>query len=414
MKYRIHTREDPMPVRLTADYIKSLQLPAGKSKLSVTDLDQRGLVLDVLPSGSYFQYRYTINGRQRSISIGRAGVLTLKEARAKAAEYERRIASGTDPQQERQQVRETPLYSAFVNDKYMPHVKTYKRSHYTDQIYLRNHILPVFGRLRMSEIRKSDVVDFINRKREEGLAPSTVNRLLVLIRFSFNLALNWETAGVTDNPARGVKQFKENNKVERHVSDDDVLRLKAAMQQSINPMLEPIVTMLLVTGARKGEVLNARWEDIDMRNQVWRIPMSKSGHTRYVPLTPYVISAIGLAKKTLARLIGEDKASRCPWIFANPKTGKPFVSVFYAWDTARRKAGLPQLRCHDARHSYASTLVNNGVPIYEVQKILGHQHIRTTERYAHLAPERLHASAGVGSQRFAGLLGLSRDEAVTV
>lgn len=81
--------------------------------------------------------------------------------------------------------------------------------------------------------------------------------------------------------------------------------------------------------------------------------------------------------------------SQLETIFPNPPTGKPYVSIFYSWDTARKAAGLPDLRVHDLRHSFASFLVNAGRSIYEVQELLGHSDIRTTSRYAHLSRERL-------------------------
>ena len=98
-----------------------------------------------------------------------------------------------------------------------------------------------------------------------------------------------------------------------------------------------------------------------------------------------------------SNVLGGCKGSTGP-SSVNPKTGKPFVSIFNAWNTVRKKAGIENLRIHDLRHSFASALVNNGVPIYDVQKLLGHQSISTTERYSHLAPERLRSSASAASQ----------------
>ena len=400
-----------MPDKFTHDFIKSLKLRPGQSKLSVTDAEQRGLVFDLLPSGGYFQYRYTFNGRQRSISLGRFGPITIKDARAKAAQHERSIALGQDPKEERRQLRETPLYKDFLLGQYMPHVKSYKRSHGTDLSVIRNHILPVFGHLRMTDIRKVDINEFVRKKVEEGMAPGTINRFVVLIRYSFNLAKQWETPGISMNPASDVRPLRENNKIERYLSDEEAMRLKDALSTSINPMLPVIVAMLLVTGARKREVLDARWEDINFLHEVWRIPTSKSGQARHIPLTEPVLRLLDLAKHRLTEVMGEAKAAKCPWIFPNPKTGQPFVSIFFAWNTARIKAGVPDVRIHDLRHTFASTLVNHGVPIYEVQKILGHQHIRTTERYAHLCADRLQVSASVAGHRFAGIWGLSPTQA---
>ena len=82
----------------------------------------------------------------------------------------------------------------------------------------------------------------------------------------------------------------------------------------------------------------------------------------------------------------------CEWVFPNPDTGKPFASIFYAWDRARRLAGLADVRLHDLRHSHASFLVNSGRTLYEVQHILGHTQVKTTQRYAHLSHETLLAA----------------------
>lgn len=94
----------------------------------------------------------------------------------------------------------------------------------------------------------------------------------------------------------------------------------------------------------------------------------------------------------------------CPWPFANPKTAKPYVSIFASWDTARINAGLPEVRTHNLRHSYASFLVNAGRTLYEVQKILGHTQIKTTQRYAHLSKDTLIAAANEAARSMPNML----------
>jgi integrase len=83
------------------------------------------------------------------------------------------------------------------------------------------------------------------------------------------------------------------------------------------------------------------------------------------------------------------------YVFPNPDTGKPYVTIFYAWNTARQCAGLPDVRIHDLRHSFASILINSGRSLYEVQHLLGHTQSKTTERYAHLQRETLLKAANV-------------------
>jgi site-specific recombinase XerD len=86
--------------------------------------------------------------------------------------------------------------------------------------------------------------------------------------------------------------------------------------------------------------------------------------------------------------------------FANPKASKPFVSVFVAWNTDRKSVGLSDVRVHDLRHSFASWLVNSGRTLYEVQHILGHTQVKTTQRYAHLSQDTLLDAANGSKQLF--------------
>jgi len=143
-------------------------------------------------------------------------------------------------------------------------------------------------------------------------------------------------------------------------------------------MLQYIVPMLILTGARKREVLDAKWTEFDMAHKQWRVSVTKAGKPRYIPLSDGVL-------QMLATMPHNDS----PWIFPNPKTHKPYVSIFCCWNTARKLAGMPDVRMHDLRHSFASFLVNAGRSLYEVQKILGHTQIKTTQRYAHLSQDTL-------------------------
>jgi integrase len=108
-----------------------------------------------------------------------------------------------------------------------------------------------------------------------------------------------------------------------------------AVKKSPNKVLPFIIGMLLLTGARRGEVLHAKWEDFDTKTMTWRIPISKSGKARHVPISTGVINILD----TIPRI------QDCPYVFANPKTKEPFVQPFQAWDTARKKLVYLKYAC---------------------------------------------------------------------
>jgi integrase len=209
-----------------------------------------------------------------------------------------------------------------------------------------------------------------------------------MMRYIFNLAIRWEVPGIKANPCSRVPLLEVNNKRERYLNQEEAKRLYDAVCESENGMLKFIVPMLILTGARKREVLDAKWEDFDLNRRIWRIPTTKAGKARHVPLSDGALHLLS----TMPR---NDKD---PWTFANPDTGKPYVSVYCAWHTARTKAGLADVRMHDLRHSFASLLINSGRTLYEVQHLLGHTQVKTTQRYAHLSQDTLLAAANSASQ----------------
>ena len=150
-----------------------------------------------------------------------------------------------------------------------------------------------------------DVIAFHHGMRATGYALGTCNRCLVLLRYAINLAARWKIPGVTSNPTKDVPLFEENNKKERYLSQDEAQRLYEAVRQSDNSMLQFIVPMLILTGARKREVLDSKWEDFDLARRQWRIPVTKTGRPRHVPLSDGVL-------QLLATVPRDD----CPWVFA--------------------------------------------------------------------------------------------------
>lgn len=204
---------------------------------------------------------------------------------------------------------------------------------------------------------------------------------------SFELAARWNIPGGHTNPVRGIPRPKFNNGRERYLTAAEAERLQKAVAGSSNPQLKHIVGLLLLTGARKRELLSAKWEHVDLERKSWHIPDSKTGKARYVPLSQ---PAIAMIEKL-------PKYEKCPWLLPNPETKEPFVDIKRAWDTARIEACLPGLRIHDLRHSAASFMINAGIDLFAVGRILGHADHQSTMRYSHLANDTLMAAVEAGA-----------------
>lgn len=373
---------------LTQKFVDSAPLPPGKQRENFYDTECPGLCLEVRPNRRSYHLRYR-NHRSKWVQrrIADANSLKLTEVRPHANQLKGRIALGEDPFEEQAALKNVPRFGQFVKDEYLPYAKSYKRSWYTDETILRNHILPFIGRLHMDEVTRGHIVKLLSKHRQTH-QPASTNRVLILTRFVYNCAIKWEAHGVVKNPSNQIESFPVNNKRERYLTNDEAHRLLKTLEQSDTIMLKYIVTMLMLTGARKSEVVNAQWKDIDPAMRLWRIERNKSGKTRFVPLSNAVLQLL----EQVPRFEG------CPHIFPNPKTRKPYQFIYHAWNTARRRAGLEDVRIHDLRHSFASFLINNGRSIYEVQRILGHTQITTTQRYSHLSRESLlEAADTVGS-----------------
>ena len=376
-------------VALNSQFVKSAQCPEGKRKTEYFDTICKNLSLEVRAAGgkTYYRRYRDDRGRIRQIKLGDERVLSLADARRLADKIGHQVAMGCDPLEKKQLARQVPTLTQFIDERYLPFIKTYKRSWDCDVSLLKNHLLPRFGGRYMDEITRQDIVKMHHDRRAAGAAPGSANRLLILMRYIFNLAIKWDVPGIKANPCKGVPLLEVNNKKERYLSVEEAQRLYEVVCQSENAMLKYVVPMLILTGARKREVLDAKWQDFDFSRRVWRIPMSKSGRARHVPLSDGAMTLLS----TMPRKPG------CDWAFANPDTGKPYVSIFYAWNAARKQAGLSDVRLHDLRHSTASFLVNAGRTLYEVQHILGHTQVKTTQRYAHLSQDTLLAAANAAT-----------------
>ncbi len=377
-------------IKLDATTCLTATCEPGKRKTDYYDTHTTGFVLEVRSTGGgTFHLRYfDEHGRQRQHKIGALGDITFAEAQKAAKRLRSEVTLGGDPAAKKADKKAIPTYATLAA-QHLAFAKSYQKAPGNTESVLRVHILPRWGRLRLDEITSQAIATWFAEKHASGLAPATVEKIRITFNRSFELALKWGMAGIKSNPVRGIPRRKFSNARERYLTATEAERLRKAVAASANPQLSSIVGLLLLTGARKSELLQAQWQHVDLERKVWFIPTSKTGKSRHVPLSQPALDCID----QLARFAG------CPWLLPNPETRKPYSDIKRAWTTARAVAGLPDLHIHDLRHSAASFMINAGIDLYAVGRILGHADHQSTQRYSHLANDTLMKAVEAGAAK---------------
>ena len=285
------------------------------------------------------------------------------------------------PGQKRRTKAAKKTLRAFVEDIYLPHMRLRKRSWTVDARLASRFIYPTFGNREIRNIRAIEVERWLDRLTNK-LAPSSCNRVLAVFKTICSLAVRQGIVPASASPCSGVFSLKLQTPRERYLSPNEAVRLMTILEQSERQEAQAL-RLLLLTGARKSEILKARWENVHLDLHMISVPISKSGKTRYIFLSD-------AARDILAGLKSRGKS---PWLFPGRSSRKPISDIFAYWKEVRDKLNLADVRIHDLRHTFASFLVNAGHTLYEAQKMLGHADPRTTMRYAHLGQDALVTAA---------------------
>ena len=382
-----------MPVlQLSPQFLKTLAVEPGKSRTEFCDSDVKGLYAEARatsPGIGTFYLRYKDEGgTTRHLRLGNTDTLSLSMARKLAADKKAEIRQGSNPSMERKAEKQIPTLKQFVEEQYAPYCKVRKRSWHTDELRFNQRLYPAFSEFRLDRIWTRQLIDFHSDLREvHKLAPATCDHFIKLIRHVFNMAIKW---GVVDkNPATKMSLFNADNKVENIMDETQLQRLLLVLATHPNRPACRIAMFLLSTGCRLNEALQAEWSQIDWTQKVWRIPAlnSKSKRMRPVPLN-----------ESAMEILEQVRNDSPQWVFFNPATGTHYKGL-PAWDDLRKQAGVPWLRIHDLRHTYASLLVNSGRTLFEVQSLLGHSSPQVTQRYAHMNTKTLLDASEVASAR---------------
>jgi integrase len=376
-------------VKLAKRTVDALAPPVkGTAIVWDSDLTGFGLRLSARGRRTYLIHGRTKAGRQVMMTLGVHGAITADQARDAAKRELGRLADGTDPVEEKQLVRAAEakrlamLTVAQLCDRYLEdYAQTHKRARSLkdDKAMIERFIKPRFGGVRVPDLEQSDIAAL---HREVGKSkPYTANRILALLSKMFSLAVAWKLR--PDHPVKGIPRFQE-EKRQRFLSSAELGRLAQALAEYPYRISASAIRMLLLTGARRGEVLGMAWEQVETEPGVWVKPsaLTKQKTLHRVPLSAG------------ARQLLEDmRRYRKPgevYVFPGRGPGEHHLSeIKKAWAIVCKAAGITGVRIHDLRHTYASILASSGASLPLIGALLGHTQPSTTARYAHLADQPL-------------------------
>lgn len=396
---------NPRSAKITKRVIDALTPEVARYTVWDAQLKGFGVRVAATDTKTYVVRYRTIGGADRLLQIARHGVVTAEEARERAAAVLAQVASGGDPQGTKFERREE-LTMAGLCDLYMAEGTALKKASTLeiDKIRIARHIKPRLGRMKITDITRRDIerlmVDVgLGHIRGEA-TPRTrggihaAARTVGLLGGIFSFAIERDL--LKANPTRGVRRYKDNRR-DRFLSPAELARLGDVLTQlgtnGGDPRHLNIIRLLALTGARKNEIARLQWSEIDREQGLLRLADSKTGAK---------IIRLGTAA---LELIEGLLPNGSPWVFPDRRhADRPIANLDFAWVGIRKRAGLEDVRIHDLRHSFASAGLAGGEGLPLIGKLLGHSHIATTSRYAHLADDPLRAAADRISERVAASL----------
>ena len=361
--------------RLTDANVEKLAVSA--REYTLWDTRHAGLGVRVRPSGhrSFVYWRKGQDGAHR-ITLGSAALMKVEEARKQCLAIESGERSGLT------QRGEVPTFAEFAAG---PSRSCFERGKPTTRKVAARivtaRLLPAFGSLPLDRISRAAVTRWFDECSRT--TPGAANRALNMLSRILNHAII--CGHLQANPARGIK-WNPGAKLTRFLSGEEVRRLHHALDhhdqhgRPSRARQADVIRLLLLTGCRKSEILNLRWQDVD--GNTLNLVDAKTGPRR-----------VFLNAPTRA-ILERQRRSGSAWVFPSPRDpGRPLSTDLSLWYSVRREAGIADVRLHDLRHTFASHAVLRGIPLPVVSRLLGHRQPSMTLRYAHIGDREVEAAA---------------------
>ena len=377
--------------------LEALPTPQG-GRVYWYDTQAAGLAICVMPSGakSFYVVKF-YDGAKKRISLGKFPEVTVENARTSARELVGEIAKGNDPHAVRlakcHEQTIDGLFAFWLENAKARGVKTWGE----DENRYKRFLKP-WGNRKLSAIKKSDVAALFAKVTTEN-GRYAANRLLALVKSMFHKAPDMGFTG--PDPTAGVKKHREERR-DRFLHADELKSFFVALFAEPNATLRDLLLVCLLTGARKTNVMEMQWGQIDFATGLWRIPQTKSGKPVVIPLVGAAVAILTTRRNT---------ANGSPWVFPSRGRGNTtghITEIKERMEANRHRGETGRLPPHDLRRSLASHMAIGGTGLPVIGAMLGHSQPSTTAIYARLE-QRSHPHRG-GECRHVHVDGRQRDD----
>lgn len=372
---------------ITDKLAKALASPPKGNTITYDD-DIKGFGIRITAQGTKsFVLNYVVNGRERRLTIGQFPTWSVAAAREKAKALKQQVDQGIDPlsvkEAERKSLSVKELWAEYKK-RHIPNLVL--RAQKDTESMFTTYILPQLGPKKVKDLTGADIDDLHKEITKTG-GKTRANRVLEAFRGMINKGIRWGFC--EKNPADGFRKNPEEPK-ENYLTPSQLGDIFDKLETMPNKKAANIIRMLILTGARMGEVLKAEWSQFDLEKGLWNKPSSHTKQKRKhnVPISSELIAIL----TTMSQ-----KKDNEILIFPSD-VGQPMHDIKKPWQWLKKEIGLKDIRIHDLRHSYASLLISEGENLSVIGKLLGHTQHQTTMRYAHLMDDPLRkATSKIGS-----------------
>jgi integrase len=347
--------------KLTARSVENADAP-DKGRIEIWDTLVRGLGLRITDKGAKsWVVMYRVDGRLRRYTLGAYPTMNLSAAREQGREALIAVGKGRDPADEKIKARRAPRNAPDTVDRIVDqfiarYAKPKNRSWQETERIFRRYVIPAWGKLPITEITRRDIIALLDPIVER--APYMANRVHASVRRLFNWCLERDL--ITISPAANVKPPGVETSRDRILTDDEVRTLWATWNEVGYPF-GAVFKLLLVTGQRREEVAQMRWEEVDLDKALWTLPreQTKSDRLHEVPLSPLALDILDAVPRT------------SDYVFTTTGT-TPISGFSKAKIRSDKLSGVTGWRIHDLRRTFASGMARIGVPPHVVEKVLNH------------------------------------------